>query len=128
MIFDEFQMYCLSKPGVTEDYPFKGEAVWLKVMGKMFAMANVRELKMFDSMVPPFHFINLKCEPNYSLELRAEYAAIIPAWHQSKTHWNSLIMDGSLKDKLVKSLIDHSYERVVSALTKKQKEELSTIT
>ena len=50
-------------PGVTEAYPMKGEVVWMKVSGKMFAMTNVKTLKMDGEMVSPFHFVNLKCDP-----------------------------------------------------------------
>jgi predicted DNA-binding protein (MmcQ/YjbR family) len=77
MDFETFRNYCLAKKGVTEDYPFKGEAVWMKVKGKMFAMANVLELKMEGELVEPFHFINLKCEPEKEAEqLRESHAAI----------------------------------------------------
>lgn len=121
MNFETFRAYCLAKKGVTEDYPFKGEAVWMKVMGKMFAMANVMELKMDGVMVEPFHFVNLKCNPEKSEALREQYGAIQPGWHQSKKHWNSLYMDGSLEDELILELIDHSYEIVVNSLPKKTK-------
>ena len=124
MNLETFRNYCLSKKGVEENYPFKGEAVWMKVKGKMFAMANVMELKMDGEIVPPFHFINLKCEPEKALELRESHAAIQPGWHQSKKHWNSLYMDGSLPDELILSLIDHSYDIVVKTLPKKVQEEL----
>ncbi|WP_020527707.1 MmcQ/YjbR family DNA-binding protein [Flexithrix dorotheae] len=124
MTFESFRSYCLAKKGVTEDYPFKGESVWMKVMGKMFALANVEEFKMGQELVPPFHFINLKCEPEKAIELREKYPAIQPGWHQSKKHWNSLYMDGSLSDVLIKALIDHSYEIVVAGMPKKTQDEL----
>lgn len=124
MNIEQFRDYCLAKPGVTENYPFKGEAVWMKVLGKMFAMANVTELKMDGEMVAPFHFMNLKCDPERAEELRASHPAIRPGWHQSKVHWNSLYMDGTLDDRLILELIDHSYDIVAQSLTGKQKAEL----
>lgn len=125
MTIDYFFTYCLSKPGVTEDYPFEGTSVWLKVAGKLFALANIAEMKMRSKEVPPFHFINLKCEPEKAIELREEHDEIEPGWHMNKKHWNTLYMNGDLKDSLIKELIDHSYNTVVESLPKKLREELA---
>lgn len=124
MNFEEFRTYCLAKPGVTETYPFKGECAWMKVAGKMFALSNGIEFKMGKEMVPPFHFMNLKCEPERAQELRASYPSIRAGWHQNKEHWNSVYPDGSLSDKFIEELIDHSYELVVESLPKNKQQEL----
>ncbi len=124
MTFNDFREYCLAKPGVEESYPFRGECAWMKVGGKMFGMANCIEMKMDGELVPPFHFANLKCDPEKALELRESYAAIRPGWHQNKDHWNSLYMDGSLPDDLIKELIDHAYNIIAAKLSKKKKAEL----
>ena len=123
MTLESFKNYCLAKPGVEDHYPFRGECAWMKVGGKMFGMVNVTELKMGDEIVPPFHFANLKCNPEKAEELRASHAAIRPGWHQSKKHWNSLYFDGSLPDELVFELIDHAYDLVAATLPKKVKAE-----
>lgn len=125
MTLDYFLTYCLSKPGVTEDYPFEGTSLWLKVAGKLFALANITEMKMDSKEVPPFHFINLKCEPEKAIELREEHDEIEPGWHMNKKHWNTLYLNGDLKDSLIKELIDHSYNIVVDSLPKKLREELA---
>ena len=88
----------------------------------MFALANVKPLKMNEAVVEPFHFVNLKCDPEKSIELRQQHPAIQPGWHQSKTHWNSIIVDGSLPDQLIYELIDHSYDLVFNSLSSKTKE------
>ena len=124
MTLEEFKNYCLSKKGVEATYPFKGEAVWMKVMGKMFALTFVQEFKMDGKLMPPFSFINLKCEPEYALGLREKHEAIRPGWHQNKDNWNSVWMDGSLTDELIKQLIDHSYDEVCKGLSKKALAEL----
>ncbi len=124
MTLDYFLNYCLSKPGVTEDYPFDGEAAWLKVAGKLFALANVTEMKMGKDEIPPFHFMNLKCEPEKAIELREEYEEIEAGWHMNKKHWNTLYLNGSLKDSFIKEQIDHSYDIVVNSLPKKTRETL----
>jgi len=127
MTLEEFKNYCLNKKGVEETYPFKGEAVWMKVMGKMFALAFVQEFKMDGKLMPPFSFINLKCEPGYALKLRENYEAIRPGWHQNKDNWNSVWMDGSLTDDFIEKLIDHSYDEVCKGLTKKALAELESL-
>ena len=51
--------------------------------------------------------------------------AIQPGYHMSKKHWNSVKLDGSVDDLLIRELIQHSYELVVSGLTKKLRDELA---
>jgi predicted DNA-binding protein (MmcQ/YjbR family) len=121
----EFEALCAAKPGVTADYPGKGEVVWMKVGGKMFAMTNVKPMMMEGVKVMPFHFINLKCDPDRSDMLRATHANIRPAWHQNKTHWNSIYMNGDVGDDLISELTEHSYELALKLLPKKIRELLA---
>lgn len=113
MNIEAYRDYCIAKPGVTEHFPFDDKVLVFKVMNKMFALCDVNT---FDS-------INLKCDPERAIELRAEYPGIIPGYHMSKVHWNTLQMDGSLSDKLILELIDHSYELIVKSLPKKVQKE-----
>lgn len=124
MNLDNFREYCLAKPGVTEDYPFNGECAWLKVGGKVFAIVNITDMKMAGEVVPPFHFTNLKCDPDKAIELREEHDAIQPGWHMSKKNWNTVYFDNSLKDSFLKELIDHSYHEVFEGLSQKIKEQI----
>ncbi len=124
MTIDSFRDYCLAKPGVTEDYPFDGNCAWLKVAGKMFALVNVTETKIKSEIVPPFHFANLKCDPEWAIELREEHEAIEEGWHMSKKHWNTIYFDRGIKDSFIKELIDHSYDIVVAGLPKKLRDGL----
>ncbi len=114
MNIEELREYCLSKKGTTEEFPFDDVTLVFKVSGKMFALSNL------DGDL----YVNLKCDPEKAIELRESYEAIKPGFHMNKKHWNTIEMDGSLKPDIVKSLIDHSYDLVVSKLTKKQKESL----
>jgi len=111
---EQFRSYCLAKQGVTEEFPFGEETLVYKVMGKMFALADVT---LFES-------INLKCEPELAMQLREEYPAVLPGYHMNKKHWNTVLMDGSLSDKLVKTWIDNSYHLVAASLPAKVKAEL----
>ena len=69
--------------------------------------------------------LNLKCDPDDALALREQHAAITPGYHMNKKHWNTLLLDGSLPKKLVFELIDHSYELVVSKMSKAERQKLS---
>ncbi len=114
MNIEEFIEYCLSKPGVTEEFPFDETTLVFKVMGKMFALTNLKG----------DWSLSLKCDPERAIELRETYPAIQPAYHMNKTHWNSVYMDGSLPAKLVLELVDHSYRLVVDKLPLKLKTHL----
>jgi predicted DNA-binding protein (MmcQ/YjbR family) len=117
MHIDEFRDYCLSKAGTEETFPFDETTLVFKVMGKMFALTG---LDRDDFRV------NLKCDPEWAIELREQYPDVIPGYHMSKKHWNTLIMeDSALDEDLIIRLIDHSYDLVVKGLTKKLKEELA---
>ncbi|GLR20130.1 MmcQ/YjbR family DNA-binding protein [Portibacter lacus] len=118
MDIETFRFYCLSKKGITEETPFGPDTLVYKVMTKMFALTSLNEAEFR---------CNLKCDPDYALELRNEYSDIIPGWHMSKKHWNTVYCERELDDKLIKKLIDHSYELVVSKLTKSQKAQLSEL-
>jgi len=114
MNIEQFRDYCLQKIGVTEGFPFDNKTLVFKVSGKMFALAGIES----------FQSINLKCEPEKAIELRASYSSIIPGYHMSKKHWNTILLDGSLPIDLITEMIDESYNLVVSKLTKKQRDEL----
>jgi predicted DNA-binding protein (MmcQ/YjbR family) len=107
---ESFRVYCLQKKAVTESFPFDETTLVFKVAGKMFA------LLLLDAV--DFR-VNLKCDPERAHELREEYTGIIPGFHMSKKHWNTLIVDGSFNQELFKELTDHSYDLVVQSLTKK---------
>ena len=110
--------FCLSKKGVTEHFPFDEDTLVFKVGGKMFCLTSLKKWEEGD------HSINLKCDPERALELRAEYEAIEPGYHMSKVHWNTVRFHGDVSDKMMCELINHSYELVFSSLTKKVKEEI----
>ena len=72
--------------------------------------------------------VNLKCDPEWSLELRDNYPEIVPGFHMNKKHWNTVIIgEGNLELSLILKLIDHSYDLVVKSLTKPKKKELEEL-
>jgi len=71
--------------------------------------------------------INLKCDPDLALELREQYPAVIPGYHMNKKHWNTVIIDGSIPNKLIYEWTDHSYHLVVDQLTNILKNKLKQL-
>ena len=115
MFIDEYRDYCLAKPETSEGFPFDSKVLVFKVAGKMFALTDVDD----------FESVNLKCDPDRAIELREQHPSIIPGYHMSKKHWNTVMMDGSLSDEFVKELIDHSYDLVIDSLPAKLRGELN---
>lgn len=113
MNLETYYEYCLSKIGVTEDFPFDEDTLVFKVGAKMFALSS---LSQWEKGQPS---VNLKCDPDKAAELRAEYSAIQPGYHMSKIHWNTINVNQKVSDKMIKELIDHSYELIFKSLSKK---------
>ena len=119
MNIEQYRNYCMDKKEVTEHFPFDNDTLVFKVCNKMFALASLKKWENGEA------FINLKCDPEYAQELRAEYDSIKPGYHMHKQQWNSVyIHTGELQSKLITELIDHSYDMVVKGLPKKVRENL----
>ena len=118
MNIDELRNYCISKKGITEEFPFDADTLVFKVMGKMFALIPLERWERGEKT------INLKCDPDYALELRAEYESIYAGFHMNNKHWNTVnISSGEVEMQLIRELIDHSYDLVVEKLPKNKRPE-----
>ena len=115
MNIEDISEYCLSKKGTSEDFPFDEETLVFKVIGKMFALIPLERI--------PFQ-INLKCDPELAVELRERYEAVQPGYHMNKNHWNTILIDGSLRKDLILEWIDLSYDLVVKGLKKSERGKL----
>jgi predicted DNA-binding protein (MmcQ/YjbR family) len=106
---------CLALPGATEEFPFDAENSVFKVAGKIFAISRLdgRPLR-----------VSVKCDPGLAEQLRASYPAITPGYHLNKRHWNTIVLDGSVPDAMVRDMIEDSYDLVVSALPRAAREAL----
>ncbi|MBL4604308.1 MAG: MmcQ/YjbR family DNA-binding protein [Flavobacteriaceae bacterium] len=118
MNIEQLREYCISKKGVTEEFPFDFDTLVFKVMGKMFALAPLSRWEQ------GIETINLKCDPEWAIELRDTYDSIDAGFHMSKKHWNTVTANQDTSDKFLFELIDHSYELVIKGLTKKLRIEL----
>lgn len=122
MNIEELREYCMQKKGVRESFPFDEDTLVFKVMGKMFTLTSLKRWEAGD------HSINLKCDPEWALELRRQYESVQIGFHMNNKHWNTVhIANGELPKVFILELIDHSYDMVVKGMTKKLREALNNL-
>lgn len=108
-------------PETTEDEPFRPGLLVYRVAGRIFALMQPE-----DRRAMPAH-LTLKCEPALALELRDQFAAVIPGYHVNKSHWNSVLLAGAVPDDEIVEMLRHSYQRVVEGLRKADRERLLAV-
>jgi len=119
MDIEAFRDYCLQLKGVTEELPFGPDNLVFKVQGKMFALASLDEIPLR---------VNLKCDPEEAINLRDQYPDnILPGYHMSKKHWNTVILDGMMPQSMIYRLTANSYDLVVQGLPKRLQKELEDL-
>jgi predicted DNA-binding protein (MmcQ/YjbR family) len=111
----ELRKHLLSFTGAEEAFPFGPNTSVFKVGGRMFALSQLGA----DSLR-----VSLKCDPRLAEALRESHAAVIPGYHLNKRHWNTVVIDGSLPERMVKDMIEDSYDLVVSGLPASQRRAL----
>ena len=121
MNIQQYYEFCLSKKGVTEHFPFDEDTLVFKVGGKMFSLTSLKE---WENGTPS---VNLKCDPERALELRAQYDSVVPGYHMSKIHWNTIALNGDVSDKMICELINGSYNLILKSLTKKIQLEIAEL-
>ena len=60
--------------------------------------------------------VSLKCDRLLAELLRQSHPAVLPGYHLNKRHWNTVIIDGSLPEQMIKDMIEDSYDLVASQL------------
>ncbi|MBZ9643940.1 MmcQ/YjbR family DNA-binding protein [Streptomyces sp. PSKA30] len=109
----ELRAFCLSFNAAVEDFPFRPEISVFKVLGKLFALTTLDARPLT---------VNLKCDPEDAVRLRADHPGlIVPGYHMNKRHWNTVTVDGELPDRLVRELIEDSYDLVVAGLPRAER-------
>jgi predicted DNA-binding protein (MmcQ/YjbR family) len=103
----ELRHVCLAFPGSAETFPFGSETSAFKVAGKIFAISRLDQSPLR---------VSLKCEPLLAERLREAHPTVLPGYHLNKRHWNTVIIDGSLPEQMIKDMIEDSYDLVVSKL------------
>ncbi len=105
--------YGLSFPGTYAQAPFR-EQNWqlVRVKGSKKAFLWTYEKDGFINL-------NVKVSPGWRDLWRSVYKSVIPAYHQNKEHWNTIILDGTVPDEEIKNMIALSYDLVTGSPTKK---------
>lgn len=106
MDIESLREYCLLKPATTESFPFDENTLVFKVAGKMFLLTDLADA----------FSMNVKCDPEKAIGLREHYACVLPGYHMNKKYWNTVLIDGSVNDELLREWIDDSYHLVIAAL------------
>ncbi|WP_328481943.1 MmcQ/YjbR family DNA-binding protein [Streptomyces sp. NBC_00377] len=109
----ELRGLCLSFNAAVEEFPFRPEISVFKVGGKLFALTTLDARPLT---------VNLKCDPDDAVRLRGEHEGlIVPGWHMNKRHWNTVTVDAELPDRLVRELVEDSYDLVVAGLPRAER-------
>lgn len=104
MHVEDIRTFALSKPDVTEGFPFDENTLVFKRGDKIFLLMGLDEFPLR---------LNVKCDPDWAIELRESYPdQILPGYHMNKKHWNTVVVDGKLTPNFIQDLINESYERV----------------
>ncbi len=108
---ETLRAFALTLPMVTEGFPFGNDALVLKANGKMFLLIALDELPLK---------ISLKGNPDDNVQLREAYPeSCSGAYHMNKIHWNSIVIDGRMTQKLIEELIAKSHQLVYKEPKKK---------
>lgn len=112
MNIEEVRAYALSKPGVTEDFPFDPNTLVFRIGGKIFMFLPL------DSIPPRMSLKNL---PETNIELREIYPdAVEGAYHLNKKHWNQVDLSMGWDPEILQEWIDTSYRLIFLSLPKKE--------
>lgn len=105
--------YGLSFPDTYLEAPFR-EQNWqlVRVKGSKKAFLWTYEKDGFINL-------NVKVDPDWRDLWRRAYDSVVPAYHQNKEHWNTIILDGSIPDEEVKKMIAISYDLITDSPTKR---------
>ncbi|WP_026511008.1 methylated-DNA--[protein]-cysteine S-methyltransferase [Butyrivibrio sp. LC3010] len=105
--------YGLSFPDTYKEAPFR-EQNWqlVRVNGSKKAFLWTYEKDGYINL-------NVKVDPDFRDLWRKAYASVIPAYHQNKEHWNTVILDGTIPDDEIKKMIALSYDLVTDSPTKR---------
>ncbi|GGQ47364.1 MmcQ/YjbR family DNA-binding protein [Streptomyces asoensis] len=109
----QLRALCLSFNAAVEDFPFRPEISVFKVGGKLFALTTLDARPLT---------VNLKCDPDDAVRLRGEHEGlIVPGYHMNKRHWNTVTVDAGLPERLVRELVEDSYDLVVAGLPRAER-------
>ncbi len=95
--------FCLEWEDAYEDYPFSdGNWAVLRHKSNKKAFAFVYE---YQGRLQ----VNVKCKPEEAAFWRGAYpGSVLPGYHMNKTHWNTILLNGSVPGQDVQAMIAES--------------------
>lgn len=118
---EEAISYGLAFPNTYLEMPFKDknwQLIRVKGNKKAFLWVYEREGNIN---------LNVKVSPEWRDFWRKTFKSVIAGWHQNKEHWNTIILDGSIPEKDIKTMIAESYDIITDSPTKRIYEAVKTI-
>lgn len=103
---EEVLAYCMTFQDVYRDAPFHDDNWQIaryRKNKKAFAWTYEREGNIW---------VNVKADPEWRDFWRQAYKSVIPGYHQNKEHWNTIILDGSMPEDVIKRMIAESYDLI----------------
>lgn len=110
---EEVLQYGLSFPNTYQEAPFH-DPNW-----QLIRVKGSRKAFLWTYEKDGFININIKVNPEWRDFWRNTYAAVIPAYHQNKEHWNTIILDGSIPADDIRRMIAESYDLVTDSPSKR---------
>lgn len=110
---EEALSYGLSFPNTYQEAPFH-DSNWQLVRVK-----RTKKAFLWTYEKDGYINLNLKVDPEWRDLWRRTYKSVLPGYHQNKEHWNTVILDGSIPDDVIKRMIAESYDLVTDSPTKR---------
>ena len=110
---EEAIAYGLTFPDTYTETPFKDtnwQLIRVKESKKAFLWVYEREGCIN---------LNVKVSPEWRDFWRKAFKSVIAGWHQNKEHWNTIVLDGSVPEKDIKTMIAESYTLITDSPTKR---------
>ena len=110
---EEAIAYGLTFPDTYTEMPFKDtnwQLIRVKESKKAFLWIYERE---------GYINLNVKVATEWRDFWRKAFKSVIAGWHQNKEHWNTIILDGSVPEKDIKTMIAESYALITDSPTKR---------
>ena len=115
---EQVREYLLKKPFTVESFPYGDGVSVFKVKHKMFATMTLGRMTKGDNESVDtgndICWVNLKCDPQEAIVLRDIFPSVIPGYHMSKVHWNTVKLDGSVPEGEIRKMMDNSFNLVVN--------------
>ena len=120
MKYEWIDSYLLAKAGISKNLQTEWNWIRYVIDGKMCVAVCL------DEQDNPY-YITLKLRPENGMDLQEHHEDIIPGYYMNKKHWNSIKVNGSISDQLLKDMLDEAYELVLSSFSKKRQLEILSL-